>query len=254
MTLFIVGIGLRGIESLSSSTIDLIRTCKNVFLETYTSGTRDDLFSSISHIVGGEISLISREEVEQSSLILDSCNEGDVALLVQGDSLTATTHNQIRLEAMNSGIRVEVIENSSIITTALGLCGLQIYKMGPVVSLPFTTPHFFPRSPYDKIVFNLKFGLHSVVLLDLVNSRFMTPAEALDELGEMDRRFGGEMGIDKRKICLLHAVSTEHQTVLYGESERIRLREFPSGASMIIIPGKIDDNESVFLDRFAEKA
>ncbi len=248
-----MGIGLRGIDSLSSKTIDLIRSCRSVFLETYTSGTQDDLFSSLSHNIVDGIRLISREDVEQSSLILDSCGNGDVALLVQGDSLTATTHNQIRLEAMNNGIQVEIIENSSIITTALGLCGLQIYKMGPIVSLPFTTPHFFPRSPYDKIVFNLKHGLHSVVLLDLVNSRFMTPAEALDELSEMDRRFGGEMEIDRRKICLLHAVSTDHQLILYGEVERIKLREFHNAASMIIIPGKIDDNEALFLETFSEK-
>ena len=223
-----------------------------MFLETYTSGTINNLLLELTRALGIEILRIDRSEVEEGSLILEACAKGDVAFLVQGDALTATTHNQLRFEAKSRHIPIDVIENASIITVAMGLTGLQMYKLGPVVSLPYTSEHFFPRSPYDKIMNAVKSGQHCMILLDLNSEKFMTPTEAISTLEELDRRYGPGLSLHDRKIIVVHSVSTPQQRILYGPARSISRVELSSGPSTLILPGPLDDNEQRFLGSFAE--
>jgi len=50
---------------------------------------------------------------------------GDVALLVIGDPLGATTHTDIILRAKSLDIPFRVVHNASIMN-AVGVCGLQV--------------------------------------------------------------------------------------------------------------------------------
>lgn len=59
--------------------------------------------------------------------------------------------------------------NASIVS-AMGCCGLQVYKFGEIVSIPFFDEggmHWRPYSFYDKIKANMKLGLHTLCLLDI---------------------------------------------------------------------------------------
>ncbi len=247
-----MGTGLRGENSLQKIVLDIVDRCGVVFLETYTSGPRNELSNAIERISGKQVILLSREEVEHEDKIIYAARKEDVSLLVVGDALTATTHNQLRLSALDSGIDVTIIEAPSIITSALSILGLQIYKLGRVVSLPFVTEKFFPRSPYDKITENMERELHTIILLDLTKSGFMSIKEAFVILESMNERFGGHFDFEGKKICVVHAYGTKDQALYYATFPDLARIKYSENPSTIVIPGKLDFTESAFLKKFTE--
>lgn len=79
---------------------------------------------------------------------------------------SATTHTDLILRASTRGIPTQTIHNASIMT-ALGSTGLQMYNFGQAVSLPFYTQTWTPDSWYDRLEENSKYGMHTLVLLDI---------------------------------------------------------------------------------------
>jgi diphthine methyl ester synthase len=61
--------------------------------------------------------------------------ESNYAFLVVGDAFCATTHSDLFLRSVQLNIEVKVIHNASIVS-AVGCCGLQVYRFGEVVSVP----------------------------------------------------------------------------------------------------------------------
>lgn len=68
------------------------------------------------------------------------------------------------MRAKTLGIEVEVVHNASIMN-AVGACGLQLYRFGEAISIPFFTDTWRPDSFYDKIKANRTIGLHTLCLL-----------------------------------------------------------------------------------------
>ena len=101
-----------------------------------------------------------------SDKILRGSDSEDVALLVVGDPLGATTHTDILLRARALKIRTQVIHNASIMN-AISATGLQLYNFGQTVSLVFFNDNWKPDSFYDRITENSDLGMHTLVLLDI---------------------------------------------------------------------------------------
>lgn len=57
--------------------------------------------------------------------ILKNAKENDIAFLVGGDPLSATTHTDLILRAVELKIPYKVVHNASIMN-AIGSCGLQV--------------------------------------------------------------------------------------------------------------------------------
>lgn len=76
----------------------------------------------------------------------------------------ATTHSDLVVRARNLGVDVEVVHNASVMN-AIGICGLQLYRYGETVSIPFFTETWRPDSFYEKIQRNRALGLHTLCLL-----------------------------------------------------------------------------------------
>lgn len=68
------------------------------------------------------------------------------------------------VRAKKLGVEVKVVHNASVMN-AVGVCGLQLYRYGETVSLPFFTDTWRPDSFYEKIERNRKLGLHTLCLL-----------------------------------------------------------------------------------------
>ena len=49
----------------------------------------------------------------------------------------------------------------------MGCCGLQVYRFGEIVSIPFFTDNWRPYSFYEKIKGNAERNLHTLALLDI---------------------------------------------------------------------------------------
>lgn len=90
----------------------------------------------------------------------------DIAMLVVGDPLGATTHTDLILRCKARNVKVEVIHNASILSS-VGCTGLQLYNFGDTVSIPFWTDRWQPESFFDRIIENKKRGLHTLCLLDI---------------------------------------------------------------------------------------
>ena len=104
----------------------------------------------------GSVRIADRETVESGceEAMLGPCTRGeDVALLVVGDPFSATTHTDLQLRAAEAGVTVEVVHNASVMT-AIGACGLQLYRFGETISIVFFTDTWRPDSFYDKIKSN----------------------------------------------------------------------------------------------------
>ncbi|XP_017879520.1 diphthine methyl ester synthase isoform X2 [Ceratina calcarata] len=107
-----------------------------------------------------------RELVESNvDEILPKENE-NVAFLVVGDPLGATTHTDLILRAREKNVNVKIVHNSSILT-AIGCCGLQLYRFGETVSIPYWNKDWRPTSFYERIVSNRQRDLHTLCLLDI---------------------------------------------------------------------------------------
>ena len=167
--LYFVGTGLSP-DSLSLRALKIIEKCSKIFLDGYTSilVSFEEMKSLLEDTLNGrEIIQADRDTVERNDhIILDEARDHDVAFLVIGDAMCATTHSDLFLRARQQGIAVQVIPNASIIN-AISACGVEMYKVGRTISVPFFTETWRPMSFMDKVLVNNTAGLHSLMLMDI---------------------------------------------------------------------------------------
>lgn len=247
----IVGIGLRGLKSITLEEAEIIEKCDIVYFERYTSIAPEETISSISTHFEKEVIPVERDFIENTDHILTESREKDVCLLVVGDGLTATTHNELRYDAIKRGIGVRIYENSSILTVVAGKLGLFPYKMGPPVSLPFVSEKFFPMSVYDKIEKNLANGFHTLLLLDLKDNETLGVQSALKILRMMEDK--GKRGIitDSTSICIATKVSQPGEMLICDSFSEIEKKGTEGSPSSIVILSNLNDSEQRFVSRFS---
>jgi diphthine synthase len=179
--LVFVGLGLNDEKGISLSGLEETRTAKHIFIELYTSLMPDFSLERFEALSGKQIHVVSRRELEEENgaLILNAAEKGKTVFLVLGDPLIATTHVTLRIEAEKRGVKTRIIHGASIISAIIGLSGLQNYKFGKTVTIPF--PENFSETPYNVIAQNKKLGLHTLCLLDLKvdEKRFLSINKAL---------------------------------------------------------------------------
>ena len=246
-----MGMGLRGYRSLTVDEIEQLKRCDNIFLELYTSGSMIDDIQRISRELKKNIQQVYREDVEQSDVIIKAAQRSETALLVIGDALTATTHNQIRFELEDLGIPVLIYENASIVTAIMGYLGLHLYNLGPVISLPFVTEKFFPKSPYEKLVRNITNEEHSLILLDLSPSGYMKPSDAIHILQDMNEKFGKKIDLERTRLCVVNAFGMPEQKIFVGNPVSAEKETFSDKPSAIVFPGRLDSSEQDSLRRLS---
>ncbi|XP_042493820.1 probable diphthine methyl ester synthase [Macadamia integrifolia] len=167
--LYIIGLGLGDERDITLRGLEAVRKCDKVYMEAYTSllsfGLSSDGLSTLEELYGRPIILADREKVEeQADDMLAESGGSNVAFLVVGDPFGATTHSDLVVRAKKLGVEVKVIHNASVMN-AIGVCGLQLYRYGETVSIPFFTETWRPDSFYEKIQRNRVLGLHTLCLL-----------------------------------------------------------------------------------------
>lgn len=231
----IIGIGLRGLESITLGSADVIRTSDEVYLDTYTSILPDGSLDEISRFFNREVIPVGREFIEGESPIIERSRNLTVSLLVAGDGMSATTHKVLEKTCISIGISVKVYENASILNVIPGRLGLYTYKMGPPVSLPFITDKFFPASVFNKIRRNHSNGMHTIVLLDLKSGRNIEITQAIGWLLEMENMAGGEKFLDNEHVCIVSRVSQAGEKILCGNAKALKSFDFQSPAAIVIL-------------------
>ena len=102
----------------------------------------------------------------ESLEIIDEAQKMDVALLIYGSPLTATTHITLLQEAKASKIKYKVIYNASILD-AIAETGLQLYKFGKIASMPAWKKNYEPDSFIEVVKENKSIKAHSLILIDI---------------------------------------------------------------------------------------
>lgn len=156
---------------------------------------------------GVPVTLADRYMVESDAeAIYRRALEEDIAFLVVGDPLCATTHTDLMIRARKIGVEVVVIHNASAMGAAAA-SGLQLYQFGYTVSIPLFEGEWRPDSFYNRIGYNKQGGMHTLCLLDIkmkepdpeamsmgkmkfLPPRFMTVNTAVSQLLEVEEKHG----------------------------------------------------------------
>jgi len=236
--LYIIGLGLN-VDGISSYGLETVKKCKRVYLENYTV---DFPYSEgeLKEVLGKKVILADREFVE-SLRIVDEAVKMDVALLVYGSPLTATTHISIIEEAKKSGVRYKVIYNASILD-AVAETGLQIYKFGKIASMPAWKESYEPDSFMEIVKENQSINAHSLILID-IGLEFK---DSLDQL----KKSADKHKVKLKKIVLCQSLATKHRKIIYRTIKELETFSKVRKPYCIIIPSKLHFVESDVLKGF----
>ncbi len=237
--LYLIGLGLSDEKDLTLKGLDAIKKCEKLYLESYTSKLSCSK-ESLEKLYGKKVELANREFVESATQLLQEAKKGDVALLVIGDPLVATTHWDILQRAKEQGIETEVIHNASIIS-ALGATGLQVYKFGKTTSIPFPKENFEVETPYNIIKENKSIGAHTLVLLDLdpEHDKFMSVNEAIELLRKIERKRNEKVFLPKDWCVGVARLGSRDQKVLAGTTIQLSDADFGLPPHALIVPGSL---------------
>lgn len=239
--LLFIGLGLYNEKDVSLTGLSKISTCDMLFAEFYTStliGLKKDSFEKT---FGKPVTILDREQTEKGDNIIEAAKNNTVGFLTGGDPMIATTHVDLRIRAIQQGIKTEIIHSSSIATAAAGLLGLQNYKFGRTTTLAYPEKNYFPTSPYSVIYDNKKLGLHTLVLLDIKQERhrYMTASEGIQLLLEMEK-------IQKKKLfspeslgCVVARAGSPEPLVVADSFQNLLQMDFGEPLHTIVIPGAL---------------
>jgi len=238
--LYLIGLGLYDEKDISLRGIDIAKDCDEIFLEGYTSVWRGK--DELKEELGGDVKEVDRSSLEEKSdKIIDLSEDRDVAVMIPGDPLVATTHTELIIQARERGIKTQVIHSSSIYS-AVAETGLQIYKFGKTTTIPKPEENYKPESPYEAIKENQERGLHTLVLLDIKEGEGMKVKEGLSYLLDIERKRNEEVIKPNHKAVVFSAQGKESQ-ILYDEVDDLIEKDIRT-PSVIIVPGKLHEKES----------
>ncbi|WVQ64004.1 diphthine synthase [Kwoniella botswanensis] len=288
---YVIGLGLSDEKDITVKGLEAVKRCERVYLESYTSILMVDK-GRLEAFYEKEVIIATREMVElEADEILRDSDKVDVAFLVVGDPLGATTHTDLLLRARSLQIPTQVIHNASILT-ALGSTGLQMYNFGQTLSLVFYTETWRPDSWFERLEENLRIGVHTLVLLDIKvreqseenmargrliyePPRYMNPHQAFSQIllteslrhpknPSSSSSDGGETQVEPKLSLLppsetlaisLSRIGTSTQKLISGTLEELaQLSEEEFGDplhSVVIVGKKLHPLEFEYAGRFA---
>lgn len=241
MTLNIIGIGLGDEKDITLKGLELVKKSDLVYLENYTSKLNCSL-DKLEELYGKKIILASRDLVEDKDEIIENAKNKEVAFLVIGDVLGATTHIDILQRAKKEKIKVNIVHNTSILN-AVSETGLFLYNFGKVTSIPFENENVV--SPIKALENNQKTGLHTLFLLDLKPSedKFMSVNQAIEFL--INNK------VDSNKLAIACCgLGSEKQIIKAGKLKDLKEKKFDVYPQCLIIPGKLHFIEEKFLENY----
>jgi diphthine synthase len=239
--LYLIGLGLN-FDSISKRGLEKISKCKKVYLENYTVDFPYTK-SKLEEVIDKKIVSVGRDFVE-SLEIIDEAKKKDVALLVYGSPLTATTHITLLDEAKKSRVKTKVIYNASVFD-AVARTGLQLYKFGKISSIPLWEENqetsYAPDSFMKNVKENQSIDAHSLILTD-IGLQF---PDAIKQLKSAAKSH--DFKLDKIVVCQM--LGTRQRKIFYKNIEEVEEYQVKL-PYCIVIPGKMHFMEKEVLESF----
>ena len=260
--LWLMGLGPRNLEYMSKYANDIANACSKRYLEGYTAILPPNQEEKLEAVVG-EWERIMRPDVENPDVLLKMAKEIPVALLIVGDPMQATTHVDLEARCNEMEIDFNVVPGITATALAVSLSGLQSYRFGRQVTIPFSYGNYLPYSPLEMICNNYENNLHTLVLFDLDPTGMgldkpspMKPNEAIDLLEKMAEKIPLEthsFEILKKHVkewngILLTDISMKNQKVSAGKLGDL-LKLDKGWIHCMIIPAAMNENELEAFER-----
>lgn len=243
--LWFTGIGIYGTSGLSQKALDAIANCDIIYLERFTSQVSDkeikDLMS-LPSLLSRKVKPVQRWFVEDGRQILAEAKDKDVVLLSYGDPMVATTFSELRLRAMEEGVKVSVVYGISGITTVISEIGLQVYKIGKIVTMMEETQSAI--SVYNTISNNLQCNCHTLILTeyrykDDNSIFFLDPKEVILRLKGIEEDLAFRIINDTSFLIVASRVGTREQKIVSGKAESLLNLDYGAGPHSIIFPSTL---------------
>ena len=240
--LIFVGLGLYDELDISLRGLEMIKRADYVYAEFYTSLMAGFHLKKLKELTGKKIIAVSRKvlEEENGEVILQKATNAKVVFLVPGDPLIATTHIDLRIQAEKHSIKTHVVHGASIISAAIGLSGLQNYKFGRSVTVPFPEGGFLSEIPYDVISENKTRDLHTLCFLDIQaeKQRCMTIKEALTLLLTLEQKKKQHVVTQDSLAVTVSRAGAEDATVRAEKVGNLMKLDFGAPPHALIFPAE----------------
>ncbi len=253
--LYLVGIGLKA-KHITLEAIETIKSCKKVFVESYTSQYAEGTLKELEKIleknkIKTKIVMLERLNVEEDEWLVEEATKKDIALLIFGNPLTATTHIQLMIDCKEANVECKIIPGISV-TNLIAKSGLDEYRFGRTVTICFHTENFEPESFYEQMKENQKIGLHTLCLLDIKKDekpkRLMNCTEGIKVIEKIASRRAEK---DDYKYIALIGLGSKKEKIVVGKEKIVKSKEikkiFPQS---LIICGRLTEKEKEAIERF----
>jgi diphthine synthase len=184
--------------------------------------------------------------VEDGRQILDESKTLNVGLVSYGDPTIATTFTELRIRAIKNEIIVKVIHAASGITSLVGESGLQIYKIGKLVTMMEEKQSSI--SVYTTIFNNLNLNCHTIILTEYRQDEngsvfFLKPNDVFSRLLETEKDIKYEFVYEESFLIVLSRIGTESQRIVSGKIKSLIGMDYGKGPHAIIFPSKLHFTE-----------
>jgi diphthine synthase len=207
-------------------------------------------------MVGKTVKVVSRRVLEEKEgkQLFEEAKKGKVVFLVPGDPLIATTHVDLRISAEKLGIRTRVVHGASVVSAVRGISGLQNYKYGKAVTIPFSEQGFVSETPYRVISENRERGLHTMCYLDIKaeEQRYLTIKEALQTLLELEKQKKEQVVTSRTLVMGVARAGSTEPDVKADYLKKVINYDFGSPPHTLIFPGKLHFMEAEALITLAD--
>lgn len=241
MTFYLIGVGMNK-NSISADALKILKSCDKIYLENYTVNF-PYIIQELEKTYNLKIQEIGRTKIEDES-ILQEAKSQNIALLVYGDALSATTHIQLILECKKQKIPYKVFHNASILTV-IAETGLQLYKFGKTASMPNWSEHTNkPTSFMNYIKENQSVNAHTLILTDIG----LKISSAIEQLIESSKKENIKL---PEKIIAISNAGTPNQKIFYDSPSNLKNKNI-SLPFCLIIPTELHFLEKEMLRKSKE--
>ena len=251
--LIFVGLGLSGVDGMTVKALEALRSCDKIYAEFYTSTLIGTNVDDLEKQIGKPIKVLYRAQVEEGADIIKDAKIMRVGFITAGDTMAATTHVDLRIQAKEEEIPIRLFHGISIFSACPTSTGLQPYKFGRTVTLPFIENDYQPKSPYDNILENKQRGLHTLILLDIHadEQRYMTAHQAIEWLLEGEKKWNLGLIKDDTLLCVASQIGSTNEKIIAGYPEDLLKKDLGEPLFSLILPGNLHFMEAYSLVYFA---
>ena len=228
--------------SISADALEILKSCDKIYLENYTVNFPYNI-KELESQYKIKITELNRKQIENESILKEAKNS-NIALLVYGDALSATTHMQLILECKKQKIPYQIFHNASILTV-VAETGLQLYKFGKTASMPNWAEHTNkPTSFMNYVKQNQSIKAHTLILTDIG----LEISSAIEQLLESSEKTNTKL---PEKIIAVSNAGTPNQKIFYNTLDNLKNKNILM-PFCLIIPTELHFVEEEVLEKFKE--